>query len=241
MKLRIQYIVIFSISCFAFSMATAQNMEIENVLSKVTKQYEDQEQFQIDVTYAMHRGFTGNKITESYKGKVLKKGNYSYFEVLGSKIIQFPDAQLIFDQRKKTITYAKKTNTGLNNSPLNITRFLTMYDKTKITAQENTLICEMVSTAKNVQLSYGKVVLYVDKSNFRIKKQELFFSNVVPFTNTEKKSREMDYARLIITMDHKTVALKKTPQISDYFIRNTSGKMRLLPQYNEYQLINQSN
>lgn len=241
MKLHIEYIPLIFMVLVAFNSLNAQENKVKDILAKVTERYEQEEKYQIKVTYTMYRGFTGDNVTESYHGTMRKIRDFSDFEVLGRSIVQFPKIQLIIDQKKKVITYTEKKTADHQNSPLQVIDFLKTYDNTKVTEKGNMLLCEMMSSAKNVQLSYSKVVLYIDETSYEIKKQELFFANVIPFVNKEKNKREMDVARLIITMDSQPDVAIKKPTISQFIVKKADGKLETALTYKNYQLINQTN
>ena len=201
------------------SFVNAQQTDVKKIMNKVADIYEDKQQYHIAITYDMHRGLKGNNITESYEGEMIKNGAYSNFQALNSEVIQFPKEQLIIEHDTKNITYIKMKGHTLagSASPIDMTGFLTHYDKTKVVEKNGKFICELVSTKQNIQIPYSKVVLYINKENYHIEKQELFFATLVPFVDQKTNERKSDYGRLVITLDYQELVEQSAPKLKDYF------------------------
>ncbi|MDY8138496.1 hypothetical protein [Aquimarina sp. 2201CG5-10] len=239
---KIKYIVVV-VCCLGFvELGYAQGEKTKELLNKVTTSYENKKQYQIAVTYNMHRGFTGNTITESYNGKMIRNDDFTQFKLASSEILRFSQSQLSIDHDEKKIIYSQNNKNGnVQNSPLDINGFLEYYDQTKITEKNDVLICEMVSTKTNFQNPYGKVVMYINKNSYQIEKQELFFSTLIPFAESDNNAKKMDYGRLVILLNHEDLKNKAKPNLGDYIDVSSKNKMSLKEQYQGYTLINQAN
>jgi len=236
---KLKYIVTFFCCLFVTQEGQAQNEKTKDLLKKVQQAYENTKQYQIAVTYNMHRGFSGNNITESYQGTMVKNGKFSQFKALNSEIIQFPRIQLTIDHTEKVARYAKtEKGATVPNSPLDVANFLKFYDKTIVTEREGILVCEMVATKVNMQNPYAKVVLHVDKKTYRIEKQELFFTAMIPFVESDGKTRKMDVGRLVILMDFKETEEQAEPTPNDFIVLSGKDDISLTEQYQGYRLIN---
>lgn len=236
---RLKYIIIFFCCLFVTQEGQAQNEKTKDLLKKVQLAYENTKQYRIAVTYNMHRGFSGNNITESYQGSLVKNGDFSQFKALNSEIIQFPGIQLTMDHTEKIVRYAKTAKGAtVPNSPLEVSNFLKLYDKTKVTERDGILVCEMVATKSNMQNPYAKVVLHVNKDTYRIERQELFFTSMIPFVESDGKTRKLDVGRLVILMNFKEMEEQVEPTPKDFILRSGKNDMSLTEQYKGYRLIN---
>lgn len=240
MNKRLKYIFSFVLVIVMITSVSAQKMQVKDVLKKVTAFYTNADQYQIDITYKMHRGLSGNNITESYKGSMIKKGSYTKMEALGSQVFQFSKTHLVVDHNQKVIAYNKLNTNGLSNSPLDVSDFLKYYDESQIIDEGNMLVCEMVSTRKNFQLPYGKVVLYINKDNYSVAKQELYFSNLIPFKNKENNTQEQDYGRLVILLNHHFDNEIAIAELKDYIIIGSNNRPLLQKKYAAYKLLDQT-
>ncbi len=219
----------------------AQHTDARKILENVALFYKNTAQYQIDVTYNMHRGFTGNDITESYTGEMVKNGDFSKFKVLNSEIIYFSDDQLTILHGDKTIAYSKKADTPASSSPVEIDGFLKLYDQTAITEKNGQLICEMVSSKYNPNNPYGKVILYINKDEYYIEKQELFFAETIPFVDKKTNERKSDVGRLVILLKQNSLEDQTTVTLEDYFTFSSDKKVILSAKFSEYNFINQAN
>ncbi|MBQ4820655.1 hypothetical protein [Aquimarina sp. MMG016] len=217
----------------------AQDLEVKEVLSKTEEFYENQESYDVSVTYNMFRGLTGTNITESYQGSFAKDKDKYLMKVLGSEILQFNKGKLIINHKEKTIRYEKGASDNVSMTSLfNIDEFLTYYDKTKAQTKGNAIVCELVSTKKNFQLPYGKVVLYLNKSDYSITKQVLYFSSLIPFAEDNKQVQ--DYGRLELEMTYQNQQ-KSTFSWEEYINISSDNKATLQEKYKAYALLHQSN
>ncbi|EZH71526.1 hypothetical protein ATO12_06885 [Aquimarina atlantica] len=238
MKKTYKYIIILLCCIGSIQQNNAQNINIKNLFKKVAQSYNDKKQYQIDVTYTMYRGLTGNTITESYQGKMVKNNEFSQMTVLNSEILQFPGGQLNIDHTSKTATYIGSKGTSSKNQLLDINSFLDFYDKVKVTEKNGVLVCEMVSAKPNIQNQYGKVILYINKEKYLIEKQELFFSTLIPFVDGNTK--KMDYGRLIVHLKNRELESSAAPVLKDYIHVLSKQNITLAEQYKEYHLTNQA-
>ncbi|WP_298320823.1 hypothetical protein [uncultured Aquimarina sp.] len=232
--------IVFIMICTSVSIH-AQHTDARKILENVALFYKNTAQYQIDVTYNMHRGFTGNNITESYTGEMVKNGDFSKFKVLNSEIIYFSDDQLTISHTDKTIAYSKKTGTSVSSSPVEIEGFLKFYDQIAITEKNGQLKCEMVSSKYNPSNPYGKVIIYINKDKYYIEKQELFFAESIPFVDEKNNERESDVGRLVILLKQKSLEDQTRVTLQDYFTFSSGKKVILSSKYSEYNFINQAN
>lgn len=236
MKQRINIVIFLVMSTCLY----AQQMDVKSVLEKTTDYYSNIKEYQIDMTFTMYRGITGDNITESYMGSVQKTKTCTVNTVLGVEVYQFPDVKLVVDTAKKNIIYSK-SGASNGSGPIEIESLLNYYDKTKLNDGGKEWICEMVSTQKTFnQLPYGKVVLYINKKNYSVSKQVLYFSSLIPFKSKSGNEMEQDYGRLTIDLKNQPGKRETKNKLSDFIITSVDGKINVHKDYASYELINQT-
>ncbi|WP_308993697.1 hypothetical protein QLS71_007975 [Mariniflexile litorale] len=217
----------------------AQQPNAAQTLAKVEAYYKTAKTFNLDVEYAMYKGYTGTYLTESYKGSMHKNGDVTQLKVLGSEILQFPKVQLTIIDENKTVVFSPITNKNLQKSPVDISVFLKFYKEVSTQVSGNTIIHELV--VKNIQLPvpYNKIILHVNKTDFSIQKQVLYLSTKMPFVDEEGKDTE-DVGRMVITFKTNPMSIK-TPQLQNYVVLEPNKKPCLAKAYAAYTIIDQSN
>lgn len=211
--------------------------ETDKTLQKVVDVYKNSKTYQIEVTYSMLRGLTGNHVTETYKGEVTKSGNVNQFSIMGSEIIQSPDMKLTLDHKNQIMMYAAQKDEAIQGSPVDISMLLEYFTLGVMREEKGILRYEMISNKKVPQFPYGKIVLHIDKASNYIKKQELFFSKLMPFK--EGPATKMDYARLVIDLDYPNNNPEEALLISNYVVID-NGKLATTQKYQDYKLIEQA-
>lgn len=219
----------------------AQEITALKTFNKIESYYKAVNILDIEMEYKMFRGHTGTTPTESYKGTMYKNEGVSRVNILGSEIIDLPEAKLIVNKEAKTITYNKKSNKETQKSPVDVSMFLKFYKEASTKISDHIIIHEMV-LKKDIQMAmpYSKIVIYVDKNSYQIQKQELYLSTKVPFINKNGKEA-VDFARMEIKFKTNPNPLKKVPKLKDYVRIDTNKKVHLSQNYSAYKIIDQTN
>ncbi|NHF58985.1 hypothetical protein FK220_006520 [Flavobacteriaceae bacterium TP-CH-4] len=227
------------ILCWSVS-SQAQNQEVKNVLDKVTQYYLADNEYRVEMTFTMYRGFTGNKSTERYKGTLEKKNGYSKNSILDTEVYQFPNAKLIVNSSENTITY-NKAEPGAVEAPIDLSSYLEFYQKSQLLEEGNEYVCEFVTQRNNFeQMPYGKVLIYVDKNDYRVTRQVLYFSNLIPFNDENGQPTIQDYGRLVIELAHDMEKEIEQRKLADFIVKTPEGNLALQPNYADFQLIDQT-
>lgn len=227
-----KHILFFLLLCSVFS----YGQQVE-VLEKINDYYSTNKHYNIEVSYKMYRGYTGENITESYTGNLYKDGNITSMEALNAEIWIFPNAQLTIDTANKSIYYTKTAIGAIQNSPIDTKTFSRFYKEKASETKGNTLRYEMV--LKNIQIPspYSKIVLWVNATTYELEAQELFFANKLPFVD-EAGNRVNDYGRLKILFQSSKNA-KQTLKLSD-IITIKNNTVQLASRFNSFTLIDQT-
>ena len=219
----------------------AQEITAKETFNKIESYYKTIDILDIEMEYKMFRGYTGTNLTESYKGTMYKNEGVSKIDILGSEIIDLPEAKLIINKEAKTVTYHKKYNKETQSSPVDISMFLKFYKEASTKVKGNTIVHEMV-LKKGIQIPvpYSKIVVYVDKNSYQMQKQELYLSTKVPFIDKNGKEAP-DLARMEIKFKTNPNPSKKVPKLKDYVQIDANKKVRLSQNYAAYKIIDQTN
>ncbi|WP_346882328.1 hypothetical protein [uncultured Algibacter sp.] len=210
-------------------------------LSKVEAYYKTIKNFDFDVEYKMYRGYTGNHLTESYKGTMYKNGNVLQVIILGSEVLQFPEAKIIINDKNKTISYSKLMQNGTQQTPVDISLFLKFYKESTTSFVGNTLIHEMILKNNTINMPYNRVIMYINKNTYALEKQVLFLTTKVPFNG--EKGKKDDAARMEISFKQKPKQKPKPKplKLKDYVLIGINNKISLSKAYSTYTLIDQTN
>ncbi|AXT18306.1 hypothetical protein D7030_08400 [Flavobacteriaceae bacterium AU392] len=235
-------IILKSILCATFLLINsnwlnAQQPKASETLAKVGEYYKSAKTYNLEVEYNMYRGYTGNNKTESYKSTVYKNGGVTQMKVFNSEILQFPEAQITINNQDKTIVYRQGAVNTLQESPIDMSTFLKLYDEVSAKIEGNTIVHELVLKQQiNVSIPYNRIKIYIDRDNYTLKKQELFLSIKVPFIDDNGESTD-DEGRMEIVFKPNPEAIKRTPKLQDYVKRDSNKKLQLAKAYTNYTLI----
>ncbi|MDO5971994.1 hypothetical protein Q4Q35_19505 [Flavivirga aquimarina] len=242
MQRKIKYqLLILALFLGNIALSYTQEITALNTFNKIESYYKTVDVLDIEMEYKMFRGYTGTNLTESYKGTMYRKEGVTRIEILGSEIIDLPDAKLIVNKEAKTIAYNKKSFEKTQNSPVDISMFLKFYKEASTKISGHIIIHEMV-LKEGIQISipYRKIIIHVNKNNYQIEKQELYLSTKVPFV--DKNGKEVsDLARMEIKFRKNPNPLKKVPELKDYVRIDSNKKVHLSQNYMAYKIIDQTN
>ncbi len=238
MKKPLILVFLFFVLAPAF-LLKAQEPSVKEVLDKVTHFYKNKNSYRIEMTFSMLRGLSGNKVTEIYDGTLEKNGDYIRTVFLESEVHKFRNGQVTVDDKKRTIIFSDLVTD--HSSPAEVASLLNYFKKSQLTdGGEKKWICELVAVQNTFsQLPYGKVVLHIDKNNFSVLKQVLYFSTLVPFQDENSGGTVNDYGRLAIEMKHDFDGQVQKRSLKEFIIKETNQNLQLTGQYRSYQLIDQ--
>lgn len=224
---------------FSIPLVLEAQRDAHSLIKEVADAYQTLSAYDIKTTYRMFRGFSGDHLTESYTGQVLKKGDFVKFSLLGSEIVQDDRTQLVIDHESRQVIYSELVEKGISNSPLNVSHYLKLFDKSSVYEKEGQIVCELATSMPSDQMPYGKVVFFVEKETYRMTRQVIYFSQMIPFVEENTSQRVMDTGRMEITFDYQNPS-GSFASISDVLIFSEKNTPKLVNQYSTYQLINQA-
>ena len=229
---------------FQILMATisgySQNDEARSLLKKVNDFYKNQTVYQIDMNFKMYQGLTGDKITELYEGKVFRKDSIARLNMANSELLQIGKDQIAIDHDQKLIVFRKAPINSILTSVIDVSTFMEIYETSSIKNFEDTIRLELISKKDKTSSPFAKIVLFIDKSSYEMVKQEMIFTNQMPFKN-EKGNIKADFGRLHTEMKlNKNIDDQSILSFDHYFNKDKDGKVLLQPAYKEYEIIEES-
>ena len=228
--------IVFVIGC-SFGLS-AQQEEAKNILSKVLDYYKSKDRLIVEMSYHLIKD--GEKEPEnSYGAKFLKDQTRSKFVLLNSEVFTYKGKQVVIDHDSKAISYAENSQYG-DLSFLDVNKYLEYYKIDKVVKGNGEMVCHLLLNTPMVQVPYKKIILYVDDKNYTVKKQELFFSQNLPFTNSDGKTTYAP-ARLLILMNHNENPQHINIESFDSLIsKDKQGNYKPIGKYKDYQLVLQN-
>lgn len=237
MKLRKTSYLIVIIGIVTFISANAQNEAATTVLEKMSAYYKETPSYHFDITYTLYQGITGTKVSETYKGSLAKKNKNTRFTALQSEIIQANDIQVTMDHENKTMVLADISEKGITSTIGDMEMFLQFFMVSGFETITNQIICELIPKKPSSLLPYNKIKLYLDAQTYRLQRQELFFTNKLPFVDKDGKTIP-DTGRLEVLMDKSN---KEIPNLhlNTILAVQPNGGIELKKEYASYQLVDQ--
>jgi len=225
------FVLIYSTSIFS------QKETAAILLDKVSNFYRKTAQYQIDMNYKMLKGLTGNEVTESYSGALVKNHQASQFTMANTEMVTIANEQLVIDNDQKLIILRKSEQEAMT-SVIDVNSFLEYYQESDITNEGGYLKCELIAKPEKMSLPYAKIILFVNPNDYSVAKQELYFSSQLPFKLDT--GLERDFGRMLIEM--KTREIGNAPKLSfdAYFQKKESDQKQLVDRYKGYEFIDET-
>lgn len=216
--------------CLFVCVATAQdkNKDVVTILKRASEKLKSEAYFSYNVKYNMYKDYTSDALQESYSGLLLKSGNTYYFKIKNTEFVSFKDYAVKVSKDEKAILISREQK---QQFPMDIANYLQGFDYKFLGNSTTTYICELVPV-KVSQIMFSKVILYINKKDYSIMRQTLYFLN----TTENKKGTAKPRLDIIFSPREKNAA-KDNFLINEksYFIR-TAGDIKLASRFKAYQL-----
>lgn len=161
-------------------------MPAMQILKKAAEVYNKQEYVSNNSKYALYLDYTSRKIYEQYTGVVLRKNNVNYFKIKNTEFVAFNNYVLKINHDQKAIIIERQTR-EMEESPLSLTNYLKGFNAKLIQTDEDNFICEL-TPSKISQIMLSKVIIQIQKKDYSIVKQTLFFAEKMESKNAKGKS-----------------------------------------------------
>lgn len=237
--INIKFTIIILIAIFLPVNLQAQTVKeiLTNVQNKVIKT-----NFKVNLTYRLFKGIKGKKELETFKGTYIKKDKNYYNKIKNTETIIGANFLIKINHDQKALLYESFKNATPNkNNMLNIKTLLKNFEKPVLTNLRDSFKCEMVAVEYS-QMPYSKIILYINKKDYSIKKQVLYLTSLINFSDDENKNDfsiprlEIQYSNYSALTNQDKSLLKK-----NNYIVIINNKVRPSTKYKAYEIINTKN
>lgn len=199
---------------------------VEEVFDKVEKKYKSEKSYCYQSQYNFYNTATATKPVDSYTGTIYKNNAVSYQQIKDTEFASFGANNILINHQEKIVQIGKVEN---NNSPIALKSFLKLFPDYSLKQDKTYYICELKS-GKYSQVSMDKLIIYINKADYSLVKQNFYFMGEKDFMIKDKKIKiknpklEVHYKKNpkcpeIKQQDFFTVKDKKfivTPKLKDY-------------------------
>lgn len=220
--------------CFA-QVSIAQ--QVTSILDQVNTYYETNQNYNLEATYTMFRGYTGQNITEQYTGLLYKDSTLTRMQVLNSEVLLFSEALITVDRSNTTIYYSDNVIDMIPGNPIQVTAITQLYKEDKVSTIDNTIRYEMIPKTSLIPNPYNKIVLVIDSKTYQLKKQEFYFANKLPFVEKQNKHIS-DFGRMEITYKERLQIPEKL-KLSD-ILTIKDNNIQLASSYKAFKLVDRT-
>lgn len=224
------------ISCVVLCGSFAQYDDVKKVLEKMTAYYENNENFQMQTTYKVHKGNLSGELLEVQQGvyRQYKKDEYSY--VLGDHtMIQNKDHYFTVDHGMKRMMIALNSKEKENAPMLNFEESLELCSEVIHKGNKITFIYSGAPAS-----GYSKVELEYNTNTYAIKRIVLY-----PVQKHYYEVTESEFERIAVAMEvrygdvQKNSVSKKDLDVMGVYVQKQGKELLVTKKYSNYQLINQ--
>lgn len=196
-----------------FSLAYSQEkLSVSQILKKTSEYYAKNDYLSVTTKYTLFTDYT-TKIPETeYSGMIVRKGNVEYYKIYKTEFIDFKDVSLKINHEQKAVAIQRVKNAN-DNSPLEINQYLKGFNY-KLESKKDEYICYLTPSARISQIMFHKIVLYISKTDYSIKKQIFFMIEKMDSKDKNGKNKQT-VPRLEVVF----TARKKIPK-EDAFLLN---------------------
>lgn len=206
------------------------------LFQKSAETYAKNNQYAFVSQYQMYKNYTSTTVTESYDGEIVKFNNQTYFRIKDFEFVNFQDLSIQVSQSEKAILVYKQANKTNLLSPINLEKYINGY-VIKVTSTNNFWICDL-TPSKGSQVMAHKIMVYLNKSDFTIAKQEIYMLSQLQYGNTVSK-KAIEAPKMVVTFRKRAINSIKdqahTAKTS--YITGVGKKLYVSKRYAGYKLI----
>lgn len=230
---------IFLVLCIQF--AKAQEVNAHMLLTKINDAYTSTDTIDLAIKFTMYKGYQGNEITEEYDGTYYKSSTVNHVNILNAEVLNVPEMRLVIDHENRTIECSKNSDFTLKGSPIDVTTLVKYYKIKTSSLRGNTQIVELIAK-EQAALPYTKIVLHINLETNFLERQELFFSNKIPFVDANGK-QTFNEARMMVSYRNMKNTATKIYDLHDYILIPAMAFEDIKPtqKYNDYKIIDSTN
>lgn len=219
--------LVLSLICIS-SFAQNGSLTVIDVLKKASEKFKTEKNLSYNLKYNLYNDEKSSKIDESYSGFLVKRGNSMYYKIKDTEFVGFNDYSVKVSNEEKAIIIAKGES---KESPLDIDKFLKGFNYKFLGNDSTHWVCEL-TPSKVSQIMYRKIIIHINKKDYSIYKQILYFLNPV------EENNKITRPRLEMVYTSRTTNEEKDNSLVDekkYFTR-VGKEIKVANRYKEYTL-----
>ncbi len=211
-------------------------LKITNLLTQSQKTYNITPVFKLSTKYTLFANYTSEEEIESYRGKLVKNKTEFYLKVQNTEFINLKKINLKIDHESKLMEISSSEKTTLLPGS-DIKEIINNFNSFQLDSNENFWIC-ILSTPEISFIPYHKIIIYIDKKNLTIHKQEMYFLNKQPHKNKQGKIR-YEFPRLEIEFSllENNISSFEDKFIVENYIQYRGNKTIPSKQFHQYKIV----
>ncbi len=161
---------------------------------KVDLVYSATSMYSVDIQYSVFDNHSGGNLVEQKYGQYFKNKNLSYTKILNIETIVNTKITIVANNEDKVLVIADTRKIELSPIQTNIDTLLKLCDNIKIQDIGVTERYYSLDFGKDENTEFSKIDIYINLSNYSIKKLVMFYNETMPLTQNdyyglEKKPR----------------------------------------------------
>ncbi len=182
MKKTLLFYLLFVIALPSFSQG---KKAVEELFDKVEKKYKSEKSYCYQSIYNFYSTATATKPIETYTGTIYKNNTINYQQIKDNEFASFGANNIMINHQEKILQIGKVEN---NNSPIALQSFLKLFPDYSLKQDKTYYICELKS-GKYSQVAMDRLIIYINKADYSLAKQEFYFVGEKDFTVKNKKTK----------------------------------------------------
>ncbi|MCF6133252.1 hypothetical protein [Flavobacterium wongokense] len=229
------FMAVFCLLSIAINAQNSDRKRITDLFDKAQKLF-DLKNYYLESDYKLFVNYTSNEVKEAYKGITLKKGENMYTKLGSSEMISTNNLFIKIDNDNKRMK-VDKISSNAQKPILELNSYINYFSGYRLTESNGQWICTL-TTSKVSVVPYSKIIVYINKNDYQIQKQELFFLTKYQ-TKIVNGKPKLDYPRLqIIYSNFKKSGFPPNDYFNvDNYVKKTNQKYYPIKKYKSYTIV----
>lgn len=185
-------------------MQSQESLTATQVLKKTAQYYNTQKYYTYTMKYVLYLDYKSKTPYSTYSGIFVNKNNAIYFKIKDTEFVTFDNIGIKINHLQKALVF-QDNKKDLESSPLDVSKYLKGFNA-KLETTSEYYICELKPAGKISQIMASKILIYINKKDFSIAKQSLFFVEKMESKN------------------NKGVIVKTIPRLETFFAKRTKNE-----------------
>ena len=228
---------ILLLMCFVFSSAFCQNEKVAFLLNKAKESFYAAENFHVNTTYKIYKGYDSTKPHEVSNGILVKKSNNIYSKINELEVISTSKYYLKINHKEKAILLNKPFKNPTQIDQYNLQQLMDYVDIGNLKENNNNWIIEL--KAKPItQLPFSKILIQINKKTYLIENQIFYYFEQLDFSKNNTPVKSNVKLEITYSLFSKEVKLPDVIFRESTYLKQIKGIYRGVNKYQEYEIIN---